>query len=495
MTLRVRTVFLALLGWSCSMASPPSGPPQESQADWNFLAAGLGKWAPSDLVSALDTATTRQGLERFLHGGPHFLHMGPFARCPYEVDVDQGTQCVEIDAGNRGTSDPYLVRWDSATGKGTILHEAWELVPMPHSKSMTERHVGPDSVGWLRPGTADGRRHVDVVFRKDSVRMVTGESLDRMVARRFLAGRWMPVSPDSARPFTFFGNGRLGGFRLSEFYRMTPEQKADSATYGGYKYGFRTGRDSSDLILVQNALYDSLCLLRWSRRHDTLHLSTLPEPGEHPDSVAWCNFLRKSDVPPAPVGEDEDLGESATFDSLRHAAFLPANIPLDTVIRCLLGLEAARLARPGTTFEDSARFTASRTACLLADTGAARLTDQVPEKDGEFLIRSRDSSWIARQTRIGNAGFATRYVFRGPPSFRWMSWKRHDAAFHKAFDFLEPIQGARWQRRHEDSYYRFEAKNHSCFLHGKFEEGITLESSCLDYPKPKKTSRGKSLRK
>lgn len=492
MTLRVRSVFLAFLGWGASMASPPSKPPQESQADWSFQAACLGKWVRSDLVRALDTARSRHSLERFSHQ-VHFLHMGPFARCPYEVDVGPGTQCVEIDTGSHASPVAYLVRWDSATGKGTLLHEAWELVPMPRSKSMTERHVGPDSVGWMRPGTTDGKRHLDVVFRKDSVRMVAGESLDRMTARRFLADRWMPVSPDSARPFTFFENGRLGGFRLSEFYRMTPEQKADSATYGGYKYEFRTGKDSSDLILVQNALYDSLCLLRWSRRHDTLHLSTLPEPGEHPDSVAWCNFLRKGDA--APVGEDEDQGERAAFDSLRRAAFLPADIPLDTVIRCLLGLEAARLARPGTTFEDSARFTASRTACLLADTGAVRLTDQVPEKDGEFLIRSRDSSWIARQTRIGNVGFATRYVFRGPPSFRWMSWRRHDAAFHKAFDFLEPIQGARWQRRHEDSYYRFEAKNRSCFLHGKFEEGITLESSCIDYSSPKKKPRGKSQRK
>lgn len=486
----VRALLLAFLGWVAPAAASPI--PQESQGYWQFKEATFGKWACSDLVSAMDTATTRQGLERFRQG-LHFLRMGPFTRCPHEVEFGPGTQCIEIDTG--GGSEPFLVRWDSATGKGILIHEGWELVQLGRRKSLTERHVGPDSVGWLRPGTLGGRRHLDVRFGRDSVRMVAGESLDRMTARRFLAGRWMPVSPDSARSFTLFENGRLGGFRLSEFYRMTPDQKADSATYGGYKYGFRTGSDSSDLILVQNALYDSLCLLRWSRRHDTLHLSTLPEPGEHPDSVAWCNFLRKGDIAPAPVGEDEDQGESAAFDSLRQAAFLPADIPLDTVIRCLLGLESARLARAGTTFEDSARFTASRTACLLADTGAARLTDQVPGKDGEFLIRSRDSSWTARQTPIGNAGFATRYVFRGPPSFRWMSWKRHDAAFHQAFDFLEPIQGARWQRRHEDSYYRFEAKNRSCFLHGTFEEGITLESSCLDYSSPKKKPRGKSQRK
>lgn len=490
MPVRVLLLFLAFLGWAAPAAASPI--PQESQGYWQFKEATFGKWARSDLVSAMDTATTRQGLERFRQG-LHFLRMGPFTRCPHEVEFGPGTQCIEIDTG--GGSEPFLVRWDSATGKGVLVHEAWEIVPHPTLDAMTERHVGPDSVGWLRPGTLGGRRHLDVRFGRDSLRMVPGERFDRMAARRFLAGRWAPVSPDSARPFTFFENGRLGGFRLSEFYLMTPQQKADSVTYGGFKYEFLTGKGQGDLVLVQGSLYDSLCTLRWNRRHDTLRLSTLPEPGEHPDSVAWCDFLRKGDVPPSPSGEDEDFGEHDAFDSLRQAAFLPADIPLDTVIRCLLGLEAARLARPGTAFEDSSRFVASRTACLLADTGAARLSDRVAEPDGQLVIRARDGSWSARQTRIGGGGFATRYVFRGPPFFGWMSWERRDAAFHKAFDFLEPVQGAHWQRMHEGSYYRFDARNRSCFLHGKFEEGITLESSCVEYTPPKKKSRGKRLRK
>jgi len=493
----LRALFLAFLGWGVlAAASSPSPIPQESKAYWRFREATLGSWARADLVSALDTASSRQGIESFARK-VHFVHMGPFARCPYEVDLQPGMLCVEIGAKESDENpDPYLVRWDSATGKGVLLHEAWELVPRPHSKSMTERHVGPDSVGWLRPGTLDGSPYLDLMFRKDSVRMVPGESFEQLVNQRFLSGSWTPVGADSSKPYAIFPDGRLGNFRLSEFFEMTPEQQADTTNYNGYKYELRSDRRHGDQMVVKNVWYTPLCTLSWKRRHDTLRLGLFHKPTKRPKSVAWCAFVRKGDAPAIAGQVQDSLLERQHFDTLRQAAFLPADIALDTVIRCLLGLEAVRLAT--TKSETPAQARAGLAACLASDTGKTPLASSPVDSGGVLTIRSRDGSWSMELSWFNQVALSTRYRLQGPPLFPWMDWNRRDAAFRKAFRFLEPIEGARWIPMHEGSFYAFNARNPSCYLNGKFEdEGITLANRCTGAPEPlpPRELRKKGLRK
>jgi hypothetical protein len=466
----------------------------ESKGDWDFRAACLGKWARSDLVAALDTAKTRQPLVRFSHG-IHYFRMGPFTRCPYEVSVGQGMQCAEIDTGSYGDPVPYLVRWDSASGKGVIIHEAWDMVSVRRSKSVQERHVGPDSVGWLRPGNASGKPFVDVVFRKDSVRMVPGENFEQLVNQRFLSGIWMPLGVDSASVYTIYSGGHLRGFRLSALFAMSPEQKADSNNYGGHTYDLLSDHRNGERMVVKNVWVTPVCTLSWKRRQDTLRLSIFQKSVKRSKSAPWCDFVRIGDAPATASEMEEVAQERLRFDSLRQAAFLPADIRLDPVIRCLLESEAHRIGTTDSWAETPAQTAAGRATCLASDTGEARLTESAIDTDGVVWIRARDSSWSMEQSWLGEAVLSASYHFPGPPFFRYMAWERRDAAFREAFRFLEPTRGPRWIPMHEDARYSFDSKSRSCFIHGEFANGISLKSSCAHYGLPNARRQGKGARK
>jgi hypothetical protein len=463
---------LAWLAIPLSAAPSKSQPNhQESKADWEFREACFGKWVRSDFLEALDTAQSPRSLERFSHA-IHSLRMGPYTRCPYEVTVGPGTQCAEIDTGSIPNPEPYLVRWDAATGKGIIFHEAWELAPNSRSKGMTERHVGPDSVGWIRPGMSGSKPFLDVGFRKASVRMVPGGPLEQEIHRRFLSGSWTPIGNDPATPFTLFPNGNLKGFRLTWLFAMSPEQLADTTTYDGRSFALLGARHHGERMVVKNILRTPLCTLSWKRRQDTLRLTIFQKSAKRSRRSPWCDFVRTGDAPADTPEIREAQEEREYFDSLHQAAFLPATIHLDRDFKCLLDLEAAFLnAQEPPNRQARLRIAQSRAACVGSPTGQIA--------DSGRVLWARDSTWVM-ESNGGGRFFTTTWRLKGPPRFRYMPWDRKDSAFRAAFRFIEPAEGPLWIPSHSNSRYRFTTENRHCSLNAGFGEWITLTSECAD---------------